>query len=61
MGNLGDFKSVGHGVLEFRIDCGPGYRIYFPWHEGVLLLLWGGTKTTQSRDVKKVADLAEHL
>ena len=61
MGNLGDFKSVGSGVLEFRIDYGSGYRIYFTWRKGVLLLLWGGTKATQSRDIKKAEHLAENL
>ena len=61
MGHLGDFKSVGSGVLEFRIDYGPGYRIYFTWHKGVLLLLWGGTKRTKSRDIKKTEHLAENL
>lgn len=51
-GNLSNAKSVGSGVLEFRIDFGPGYRIYFG-RDGatVVILLAGGTKKRQQRDV----------
>ena len=51
-GNLGDVKSVGKGVLERRIFYGPGYRIYFGLDSNrVVILLTGGTKKRQSRDI----------
>ena len=51
MGNPGDARSVGHGILEMRIDYGPGYRIYYV-HRGaqIVTLLWGGDKRTQQKD-----------
>jgi len=53
-GNLGDFKSVGGGVLEMRIDWGPGYRIYFSRdREVVVLLLCAGDKRTQHKDIQR--------
>jgi putative addiction module killer protein len=57
MGNLGDCKSVGGGVNEFRIDYGPGYRVYFG-RQGrtVVVLLAGGTKKTQERDIKRAVE-----
>jgi putative addiction module killer protein len=53
-GNLGDCKSVGDGVIELRIDAGPGYRIYCG-RSGVALvvLLCGGDKSTQSQDIER--------
>lgn len=52
MGNLGDYKSVGSGVFELRIDSGPGYRVYFAESETtIVLLLCGGDKSTQDRDI----------
>jgi putative addiction module killer protein len=52
-GNVSNVKSVGQGVSEYRIDFGPGYRIYFG-REGntLVILLGGGAKKTQSRDIK---------
>ena len=52
LGNFGDCKSVGSGVEELRIDFGPGYRVYYG-REGqlVVILLCGGSKGTQARDV----------
>jgi len=54
VGNLGDVEPVGEGVLELRIDWGPGYRVYFSRVGKVLvLLLCGGDKRTQQRDIKR--------
>lgn len=51
-GNLSNAKGVGEGVLEYRIDWGPGYRIYFGRDgEMLLILLTGGTKKRQQRDI----------
>lgn len=51
-GNLGDAKSVGDGVLERRLHSGPGYRLYFGRDgEELVLLLVGGTKRGQNRDI----------
>jgi putative addiction module killer protein len=51
-GNLSNAKSVGEGVLEYRIDFGPGYRLYFGRDGRVLvILLGGGTKHRQQRDI----------
>ena len=52
-GNLGDCKPVGEGVLELRINYGPGYRVYIA-EDGpvVVLLLIGGNKGTQTKDIK---------
>ena len=53
-GNLGDTKPVGDGVMEARFHFGPGYRLYFAIDRGVvLLLLCGGDKGSQRKDVKK--------
>ena len=52
-GNLSNVKSVGEGVLEFRIDFGPGYRIYFGRDgETIVILLTGGTRKRQQRDIE---------
>jgi len=54
LGNLGDYRSVGGGVFEFKIDYGSGYRVYFAQTEVlILLLLCGGDKSTQERDILK--------
>jgi putative addiction module killer protein len=51
-GNLANVKSVGEGVLEYKIDFGPGYRIYFARDgDTLLILLTGGTKKRQQRDI----------
>jgi putative addiction module killer protein len=52
LGNLGDCKAVGEGVMEFRLDFGPGYRVYFGQAGDVMvILLCGGDKRTQTRDI----------
>lgn len=54
LGLLGDYKSVGGGVYEFRIDTGPGYRVYFALAgKAVILLLCGGEKHSQAADIEK--------
>jgi putative addiction module killer protein len=59
-GNPGDAKSVGDGVIELRIDYGPGYRLYF-MRKGALLviLLCGGDKSSQDRDIRQAKALAK--
>ena len=54
VGNFGKCEPVGLGVLELKIDYGPGYRIYFARAgRQVVLLLWGGDKSTQRKDIRK--------
>lgn len=59
-GNPGDWKSVGDGVNEMRIDWGPGYRVYYV-HRGeeIVILLCGGDKRTQEADIQKAKELAK--
>ena len=53
LGNLGEYEPVGDGVLELKIDVGPGYRVYFgPVGRALILLLCGGDKSTQKKDIK---------
>jgi len=62
LGNPGDVKPVGEGVSELRIDYGPGYRVYFAQKGAVLVvLLAGGDKRTQDRDIQTALDLARNL
>ena len=62
LGNLGGAKSVGARVSELRIDHGPGYRLYFT-RRGVefIVLLVGGDKSTQQRDIERAFELAAQL
>lgn len=61
-GNLGDAKAVGEGVSEMRIDVGAGYRAYFTMRGNTLIvLLCGGDKKTQRRDIKHAVKLAKEV
>jgi putative addiction module killer protein len=60
VGNPGDVKSVGAGILEMRIDFGPGYRVYYMRRGAmVVILLCAGDKRTQRQDIKRAQELAE--
>ncbi len=62
LGNSGDVKPVGQGVSELKIDYGPSYRVYFIQKgEALIILLAGGDKQTQKRDIKIALDLAQDL
>ena len=57
-GNLSNVRGVGSGVLEYRINVGPGYRIYFGRDgDTLIILLGGGTKTRQQRDIEDAREL----
>jgi putative addiction module killer protein len=61
-GNPGDVKAVGEGVSELRIDYGPGYRVYYKKHgRELVILLAGGEKRTQAKDIKTALRLAQNL
>lgn len=61
-GNLGDVTSVGDGVSEMRIFIGSGYRLYYTLRGAeLIILLCGGDKSTQQRDIEKAKDLAKNL
>jgi putative addiction module killer protein len=57
-GNTSNAKTVGQGVLEYRIDWGPGYRVYFGRDgDTLVILLTGGTKQRQQRDIERAKEL----
>ena len=58
-GNLGDVKPVGEGISEMRIHFGPGYRLYFTQRgKTIVLLLCGGDKSTQDKDIRRAVQIA---
>ena len=62
LGNPGDHKRLGGGLAEMRIDYGPGYRVYLTeWKGDVIVLLCGGDKRTQARDIAKARAMIEEL
>jgi putative addiction module killer protein len=61
-GNFGDVKSVGRGVSELRFAFGPGYRVYFTVRDRiVVILLCGGDKTSQARDIDRAVMMVKEL
>ena len=61
-GNPGDVRPIGEGVSELRIDYGPGYRVYYKKRgRELVILLAGGDKTTQTKDIKVALRLARNL
>ena len=62
LGNLGDVKALGGGVGEMRIDVGPGYRVYFTRRQRiVVILLCGGDKATQAKDIASAKAMAAKI
>jgi len=62
LGNQGDVAAVGEGVSEMRIHYGPGYRVYYKqFGEILIILLAGGEKHTQAKDIKSALRLAKNL
>ena len=61
-GNPGDVQPIGEGVSELRIHFGPGYRVYYKQHGfELVILLAGGDKSSQSKDIKEALSLARNL
>lgn len=62
LGNFGETRDVGGGVSEFKFAFGPGYRVYYTIMNGeIIILLAGGDKSTQSKDIAKAKELAQNL
>lgn len=62
LGNFGEYRVLDEGVCELKIDFGPGYRVYYVRRgEVVYLLLCGGDKSTQRKDIKRAAQMAREL
>jgi putative addiction module killer protein len=62
LGNPGDVKPVGEGISEMRVTHGPGYRIYYKQTgKTIVLILCGGDKSTQSKDIQRAKEIARQL
>ena len=62
LGNLGDVSPVGGGVSEMRFFIGPGYRLYYMIHcEKMIVMLCGGDKSSQEKDIKKSREMAKDI
>jgi putative addiction module killer protein len=62
LGNLGDVRSIGDSISEMRIDVGPGYRVYFTRrHRVLIILLCGGDKSTQTKDIARAKSMAQEI
>lgn len=62
VGNPGDVKPIGEGISELRIDYGPGYRVYFKRiGQKMIILLAGGDKKTQPKDIRTAISLSRNL
>ncbi len=59
MGNAGDYKHLGGGLIELRIKQGKGYRVYYAENDEIILIVYMGHKGTQPRDIKKARRIAE--
>lgn len=59
LGNPGDVRSLGGGLMEMRVDYGPGYRVYFMQHVSIVILLCGGDKRRQQHDIRRAYGLME--
>ena len=61
-GNPGQHRNLSHGVSELKIPFGPGYRVYYTQRDNrLLILLAGGDKSSQQRDIRRAIQLAKHL
>jgi putative addiction module killer protein len=62
LGSLGDWKAVGGALRELRVHTGPGYRLYFTQRQSVvILLLCGGSKSTQAQDIERAKRLLKYI
>jgi putative addiction module killer protein len=61
LGNLGDTRTLGGGVREMRVHVGAGYRVYFAQRRGTVLLLCGGDKSSQPRDIERAKLMVAEL
>jgi putative addiction module killer protein len=62
IGNFGDFKNLGDGLSELRVSYGPGYRVYYSHRsDKIILLLIGGDKGSQSRDITKAKQILKQV